>query len=137
MKSLCHCLLALFFLTACESAKKTTSTRPPNIIFILADDLGYGELGSYGQQIIQTPNLDRMAAEGKLNFTGFLILKANFSVKMTHEACVSMSSSQKLPSGKMPSLDNVSICCWVMNFRLNISQPGAPFHPVKARSNRV
>ncbi len=65
MKSLCHCLLALFFLTACESAKKTTSTRPPNIIFILADDLGYGELGSYGQQIIQTPNLDRMAAEGK------------------------------------------------------------------------
>ncbi len=42
----------------------------PNIIFILADDLGYGDLGCYGQQRIQTPNLDRMAAEG-LRFTDF------------------------------------------------------------------
>jgi arylsulfatase A-like enzyme len=42
----------------------------PNIIFILADDLGYGELGCYGQKIIQTPNLDRLAAEG-MRFTQF------------------------------------------------------------------
>lgn len=38
--------------------------RQPNIIFILADDLGYGELGCYGQQKIETPNLDRLAEEG-------------------------------------------------------------------------
>ena len=42
----------------------------PNIIFILADDLGYGDLGCYGQKRILTPNLDRMAAEG-MRFTQF------------------------------------------------------------------
>lgn len=46
---------------------KRTATKP-NIIFILADDLGYGELGCYGQKKIQTPNLDRLAAEG-MRFT--------------------------------------------------------------------
>jgi arylsulfatase A-like enzyme len=42
----------------------------PNIIFILADDLGYGDLGCFGQQRIRTPYLDRMAAEG-VRFTQF------------------------------------------------------------------
>jgi arylsulfatase A len=43
---------------------------PPNIVLILADDLGYGDLGSYGQRWIQTPNLDRLAREG-MRFTQF------------------------------------------------------------------
>lgn len=42
--------------------------RPPNIIYMLADDLGYGELGAYGQEKIRTPNLDRLAREG-MRFT--------------------------------------------------------------------
>ncbi|MDX2037129.1 MAG: arylsulfatase [Isosphaeraceae bacterium] len=42
----------------------------PNLIWIMADDLGYGELGCYGQKVIMTPNLDRMAAEG-MRFTQF------------------------------------------------------------------
>lgn len=42
--------------------------RKPNIVFILADDMGYGDLGCYGQKKIRTPNLDRMAAEG-MRFT--------------------------------------------------------------------
>src|SRR5262245_15027158 len=44
------------------------AARKPNIIFILADDLGYGEVGCYGQKQIQTPNIDRLAAEG-MRFT--------------------------------------------------------------------
>jgi hypothetical protein len=38
----------------------------PNIIFILADDLGNFDLGCYGQKLIRTPNIDRIAAEGML-----------------------------------------------------------------------
>lgn len=48
----------------------TAAKRRPNIIFILADDLGYGDLGSYGQTKIKTPHLDRMAAGG-VRFTQF------------------------------------------------------------------
>ena len=47
------------------------STQPkPNLIFILADDLGYGDLGCYGQERIKTPEIDRMAREG-MRFTDF------------------------------------------------------------------
>jgi len=44
------------------------SKRPPNIVWIMADDLGYADLGCYGQKYIRTPNIDRMAAEG-MRFT--------------------------------------------------------------------
>jgi arylsulfatase len=57
--------VALADLQACMPA-----ARQPNIVLIVADDLGYGELGSYGQQKIRTPNLDRMAAEG-MRFTQY------------------------------------------------------------------
>lgn len=50
-------------LTSCQQALKEAET-PMNVIYILADDLGYGDLGCYGQQKIFTPHIDRMAAEG-------------------------------------------------------------------------
>lgn len=49
---------------------RSAKPAPPNIVFILADDLGYGDLGCYGQRKIRTPHLDRMAAEG-MRFTQF------------------------------------------------------------------
>ena len=60
----CALLSALALVCGAAAAEK------PNLIFILADDLGYGELGCYGQKVIQTPRLDRMAKEG-LRFTHF------------------------------------------------------------------
>ncbi|MCA8997322.1 MAG: sulfatase-like hydrolase/transferase, partial [Planctomycetaceae bacterium] len=45
-------------------------SAPPNIVFVMADDLGYGDLGCYGQEKIQTPVLDQMAAEG-VRFTDY------------------------------------------------------------------
>lgn len=51
-------------------AVSASAQRKTNIIYIMADDLGYGELGCYGQQKINTPNIDRMAAEG-IRFTQY------------------------------------------------------------------
>ena len=59
-------ILILFILPTLVSA----STPKPNIIILLADDLGYGELGCYGQEVIRTPNLDALAEKG-LRFTNF------------------------------------------------------------------
>lgn len=65
----CPAFLVLF-LAILASTSVQAAARRPNIILILADDLGYGELGCYGQRVIQTPHLDRMAREG-LRFTQF------------------------------------------------------------------
>src|SRR3974377_1476216 len=51
-------------------AQRPPAPRRPNIILIVADDLGYGDLGCYGQTKIKTPNLDKLAAEG-MRFTDF------------------------------------------------------------------
>ena len=64
-------LLATVSAAGTETAGQTDKTDKngkPNIIFILCDDMGYGDLGCYGQKYIHTPNLDRMAEEG-MRFT--------------------------------------------------------------------
>lgn len=61
-------LLAFFTLIFSYCGSKTLDKNNPNIIYILADDLGYGELGCYGQKVIETPNIDALAANG-MKFT--------------------------------------------------------------------
>ncbi len=62
-------LIFLFpFLWVMQSVAQQQKKKLPNVIYIYADDMGYGELGSYGQQKIKTPNLDKMANEG-IKFT--------------------------------------------------------------------
>lgn len=60
--------ITLAALAGCGTVVQQEKTTPPNIIFIMADDLGYNELGCYGQEIIKTPNIDRIAGEG-IRFT--------------------------------------------------------------------
>lgn len=65
-----HMVLVALLASACTVPVSAGETRRPNVVFILADDLGWGELGSYGQKTIRTPNLDQIAARG-LRFTQF------------------------------------------------------------------
>jgi uncharacterized sulfatase len=58
-------MLVLGMVDCCEAVE---GGRRPNIIYIMTDDLGYGDLGCYGQKVVKTPNLDKMAAEG-MRFT--------------------------------------------------------------------
>ena len=71
-----------FVLVAGVIACKRPAAERPNLIWIMADDLGYGDLGCYGQQVIDTPHLDQMAQEG-LCFTQFY---AGATVEL-REAC--------------------------------------------------
>ncbi|MCD0460725.1 arylsulfatase [Roseiconus lacunae] len=62
---LCFTVVLLCSWSALGKAKEN---ERPNIIYVMTDDLGYGDLGCYGQKVIRTPNLDRMASEG-MRFT--------------------------------------------------------------------
>lgn len=65
-----HLILIMIFIcfSSCETNKP--SIEKPNIIILFADDMGYGDLSSFGHPTIKTPNLDRMVAEG-MKFTNF------------------------------------------------------------------
>lgn len=62
--------IGVIFFVACFVTQLDAAPPRPNILFILADDLGYGELGCYGQEKIKTPELDKMASAG-MRFTHF------------------------------------------------------------------
>ncbi|WP_262246392.1 arylsulfatase [Parapedobacter soli] len=85
----------------------------PNIVFILADDLGYGDLGVYGQTHIHTPNLDRLAAEG-MRFTQFYagttVCAPSRSVLLTgqHTGHTYIRGNKEIqPEGQEPLADSV------------------------------
>lgn len=100
-------LLALTLTVSAASPRRTSP--PPNIVFILADDLGYGELGSYGQTLIQTPRLDQMAAEG-MRFTQFYagntVCAPSRSVLMTG---LHMGHTRVRGNARAPHLDSQTL----------------------------
>jgi len=77
-------LLLLLILPLCltSAVQADTKAPPPNFVIIYADDMGYGDLGCYGNRTIRTPNLDRMAREG-VRFTDFHVAQAVCSASRT------------------------------------------------------
>ena len=106
------CLASLLF--SCGAAPEPeTGDAKPNIVLIVADDLGYGDLGAYGQKEIRTPNLDRMAAEG-LRFTdhyaGSTVCAPSRSSLMTglHTGHTPIRGNKEVrPMGQHPIADGV------------------------------
>ena len=83
----------------------------PNIIFIMADDLGYGDVGCYGQEVIQTPNIDLLAAGGMLftqHYAGNTVCAPSRCALMTgyHMGHAEIrGNAQAEPSGQKPISD--------------------------------
>ncbi|MDX1768140.1 MAG: arylsulfatase [Arenibacter troitsensis] len=88
-------IIAAMGLSSCKMEKKSSvggsaqvskTIVPPNIIYILADDLGYGDLSVYGQKNFQTPNIDKLAAQGMLftqHYSGSTVCAPSRSALMT------------------------------------------------------
>jgi len=80
-----YCFLNVFLIAfLCQGFK--LHAQKPNIVYILADDLGYGELGVYGQKLIETPNIDALAKKGILftnHYTGAPVCAPARSVLLT------------------------------------------------------
>ena len=72
MKKLRTSILALSILNvlspATNAAEKTAPVENPNVVIFYVDDLGYGDLGTYGHPVVKTPNIDKLAEEG-IKFT--------------------------------------------------------------------
>jgi len=86
--------LALTFSSSCRQAEKPAAPAAPakpNILLIVADDLGYGDLGCYGQKQIQTPVLDQLAREG---------MRRRSSTSLPARACVSPITTPARPSAR-------------------------------------
>tara|TARA_A100001011_G_scaffold399950_2_gene511297 strand:- start:13427 stop:14890 length:1464 start_codon:yes stop_codon:yes gene_type:complete len=88
MKNILLYITFLLLLGSCENSTKTheENSNPPNIIYILADDLGYGDVGVFGQKNFQTPNLDRLANGGMKflqHYSGSTVCAPSRSALMT------------------------------------------------------
>ena len=106
-------ILFFFGIFSCQQAAEKTSETPPNVIFILADDLGYGDLGFLGQQYTETPNIDKLAAEGLFlshHYAGSTVCAPSRSALLTglHTGHTPIrGNSEVQPEGQFPMTDTL------------------------------
>ncbi len=97
----------ILLLPACQNQQKDAAPLRPNIVYILADDLGYGDLSSYGQQLFSTPHIDKLAENG-LKFTqhysGSTVCAPSRSSLLTgqHTGHTFIRGNKKSPTRKKP-----------------------------------
>ena len=104
LKQIAFCLF-IISLNACK--ERAAEEKLPNIIYIMADDLGYGDLGVYGQEKFSTPNIDRLAAEGMLftqHYAGTTVCAPSRSVLMTgyHTGHTPVRGNRGVNGGQFP-----------------------------------
>ena len=109
-------LILLIVVTGCKKADKkevgSSEMKRPNIIYILADDLGYGDLSCYGQKNFKTPNIDRLASQGMLftqHYSGSTVCAPSRSVLMTgmHTGHTVVRGNKEVrPEGQYPIPDS-------------------------------
>ena len=101
-------LMMSYMISGCTGSGSGSAVLKPNIIFIMADDLGYGDLGCYGQEKFSTPHLDRLASEGirfTRHYSGSTVCAPSRSVLMTglHTGHTPIRGNQEVkPEGQAP-----------------------------------
>lgn len=98
--------------TTSSTAESSENTDKPNIIYILADDLGYGDLSCYGQKRFSTPNVDKLAAQGMMftqHYSGSTVCAPSRSALMTgmHTGHTVVRGNKEIrPEGQYPIPDS-------------------------------
>lgn len=108
-------LLSLLVVSACKSEsnikKDVEEEELPNVVYILADDLGYGDLSIYGQKKFSTPNIDQLAKEGILftqHYAGSTVCAPSRSSLITglHTGFTPIRGNKEIANGQMPLPDS-------------------------------
>jgi arylsulfatase A-like enzyme len=109
-----HLLIPTLAALGLSLLSAAAETRKPNIIFILSDDLAMGDLGAYGQKLIQTPHLDQLCREGTRYtsaYSGTSVCapsRASFFTGLHMGHCPIRANRENKPEGQMPLPENIA-----------------------------
>lgn len=151
MKSIAHLLMQTFFACLFVASALGQTSNPPNVVYILADDLGYGDLSCYGQKKFKTPNIDALAARGMMftqHYSGSTVCAPSRSVLLTglHSGHTPVrDNAEHKPEGQKPMPgDTYTVAHYLKNAgyrtgcfgKWGLGYPGSDSDPLKMGFNR-